>query len=138
MQRKIRILFLAMVIAGCLIVTGFGNSASAMDMASKEGIFKVSYTSEPEAIPIGQMISWKLLVLTADGEPVVDAKISIEGGMPAHGHGLPTRPQVTKNLGQGNYLIEGLKFSMPGRWVVTFIISSGGKTDSVTFPLQLQ
>ncbi len=138
MERKIRKVFLALLIAVSLIVTGSGNTASAMDMASKEGIFKVNYTSEPEAIPIGQMISWKLHILTADGEPVTDAKIDIEGGMPAHGHGLPTKPQVTKNLGQGTYLIEGLKFSMPGEWVITFTISSGGKSDSVTFPLQLQ
>ena len=110
----------------------------ATTMSSKDGGFKVTYTSEPEAIPIGPIISLKLKVLTAAGEPVKDAEITVDGGMPTHGHGLPTMPKVTRNLGDGNYLVEGVKFSMPGWWTMTFTIKSGDKTDSVTFNLQLK
>jgi hypothetical protein len=56
--------------------------------------------------------------------------------MPAHAHGLPTTPQV-KSLGGGRYLIEGLKFHMPGAWEVALRIKAGAGTDSVTFDLQL-
>jgi len=62
---------------------------------------------------------------------VTDAEIAIDGGMPAHGHGLPTEPEVVKNLGNGSYLVEGVKFSMPGEWVMTFTIKSGDKEDVV-------
>ena len=58
--------------------------------------------------------------------------------MPEHGHRLPTQPKVTKNFGDGTYLVEGIKFSMPGWWVMTFAIKAGGKTDTVTFNLQLK
>jgi len=58
--------------------------------------------------------------------------------MPEHGHGLPTEPKVTKNFGDGTYLVEGIKFSMPGWWIMTFTIKANGKTDSVTFNLQLK
>jgi len=43
-----------------------------------------------------------------------------------------------KGIGPGNYLIEGIKFSMPGWWVVTFHIQAGEMIDNVTFNLQLR
>ena len=36
--------------------------------------------------------------------------------MPQHGHGLPTRPRVTRSLGEGIYEIEGVRFNMGGWW----------------------
>ena len=38
----------------------------------------------------------------------------------------------------GKYLVEGLKFSMPGWWVVTFYIQAGDMTDHVSFNLLLR
>jgi hypothetical protein len=58
--------------------------------------------------------------------------------MPQHGHGLPTVPQVTKYLGDGFYQVEGLKFHMPGWWVVKFNIVRNEMTDNVTFNLMLK
>ena len=37
-------------------------------------------------------------------------------GMPDHDHGLPTQPQVTSRLENGDYLLEGVRFHMPGKW----------------------
>jgi len=105
-------------------------------MVSKAGTFKASYTSE--AIAANKIMSWKLKVETADGMPVKDAEIMVEGAMPEHGHGFPTQPKVTKNNGDGTYLVEGIKFSMTGWWTVTFSIKAGGKTDTVTFNIQLK
>jgi hypothetical protein len=58
--------------------------------------------------------------------------------MPQHGHGLPSRPQVTKNLGSGNYLVEGMKFQMGGWWVMDFTINANGQTDAVHFNMMLK
>jgi hypothetical protein len=107
-------------------------------MDSKSRTFRATYTSDPDTIAINKMMSWKLKVESADGKPVADARISVEGAMPEHGHGLPTQPKVTKDLGDGTYLVEGIKFSMPGWWTVTFAIEAGGKKDSVTFNLRLK
>ncbi len=60
------------------------------------------------------------------------------GGMPQHGHGLPTKPRITKNLGDGKYLVEGMRFSMNGWWEIKFDIDSGNRKDSVTFNLVLK
>ena len=34
--------------------------------------------------------------------------------MPEHNHGFPTAPRVTENLGEGDYLLEGMRFNMGG------------------------
>ena len=63
------------------------------------------------------MHQWTLHVERADGTPVDDATITVDGDMPQHGHGMPTQPQVTENLGNGDYLVDGLKFQMGGWWL---------------------
>jgi hypothetical protein len=61
----------------------------------------------------------------------------VDGGMPQHNHGMPTQPQVTP-LGSGDYRVEGMKFQMPGHWVVTVAVDAEGQQDTATFNLQLR
>ncbi|MEJ2314372.1 MAG: FixH family protein [Nitrospirota bacterium] len=105
---------------------------------SEGGAFRAAFVSEPTPSPINKVHGWMLYVETADGTPVTDAEITISGDMPEHGHGMPTKPRVARNLGGGVYDVEGMKFQMPGWWVVNFTISSGGVEDRVTFNLQLR
>src|SRR5262245_38384975 len=79
---------------------------------SDQGLFRVSYASSRDIVPVNQMHKWTLHVETSDGQLVENAIISVDGDMPEHGHGLPTRPQVTQYLGDGDYLVEGIKFQM--------------------------
>jgi hypothetical protein len=44
--------------------------------------------------------------------------------MPDHDHGLPTLPVVTRETSPGRYLLEGVRFHMPGRWQLTLTITS--------------
>jgi YtkA-like len=67
------------------------------------------------------------------GAPITGARISVGGGMPQHGHGLPTRPQVTRELSAGTYLVEGMKFSMTGWWEIKLAVQSAESADTVTF-----
>jgi hypothetical protein len=105
---------------------------------SAAGLFRASYTVSAPAIPINQLHTWTLHVESADGQPIDDAQIAVDGDMPQHGHGLPTRPQVTRNLGGGDYLVEGMKFQMGGWWVMDFDITVAGQTDRVSFNLMLK
>lgn len=57
--------------------------------------------------------------------------------MPQHGHGLPTTPQVTKNLGNGRCLIEGVKFNMRGWWTFELAVDGEDGADVVTFNIVL-
>ncbi len=113
-----------------------------IDMAtgkeSRNGLFDVSYESKITPIPLNRIISWELEVETVGGREVENANITIVGDMPEHGHGFPTVPEVTEYLGDGKYLVEGLKFSMPGWWVVNFNIQYKDTMDSVSFNLVVE
>jgi YtkA-like len=96
--------------------------------------FIVSYTPSVTPPPINQLHTWTVRVTTPDGQPVEGATIAVDGDMPQHGHGLPTRPQVSRYLGDGRYLVEGMKFQMGGWWVADFTVTDAtGQTDSVRF-----
>jgi hypothetical protein len=49
-------------------------------------------------------------------EPAQPRHVHFDGGMPAHGHGFVTTPHVTRDLGGGEFLVEGVKFHMSGAW----------------------
>ncbi|WKZ35199.1 MAG: FixH family protein [Anaerolineales bacterium] len=122
---------------------GGGSGTSTSDLntdttrTTNNGAFVVSFKSELDPIAVGSMHSWILHVETADGKPVEGATILVDGGMPDHGHGLPTSPQVTQDMGGGDYLVEGLRFQMGGWWEVKFNISADGVEDNVTFNIIL-
>ena len=99
-------------------------------------LYKVTM-SPAESIKVGKLHSWKIQVVTANGAPVDSAKITVDGGMPQHGHGLPTKPVVTKQLGEGTHLVEGMKFNMGGWWVVKFAVKAPAGVESVTFNIKL-
>ena len=106
--------------------------------ASDKGLFKVSYTASTGTVPVNQMHQWTLHVETADGQTVENATIAVDGDMPQHGHGLPTKPRVTKYLGNGDYLVDGMKFQMGGWWLMDFTINANGQTDAVHFNMMLK
>ena len=84
-----------------------------------------------------RMQTVRVVVRDTDGRAIDEAQISIGGGMPQHGHGLPTRPRVTRSLGDGVYEIEGVRFNMGGWWEFKLKIAAAQGTDSVTFNLDL-
>jgi hypothetical protein len=79
----------------------------------------------------------RVTVRDAEGRAIDEAQISVDGGMPQHGHGLPTRPRVTRNIGDGIYEIEGVRFNMGGWWEFKLTIASSRGADTVTFNLAL-
>lgn len=109
----------------------------ATTRSSNSGLYQVRYETAAAAIPVNQIHTWTIHIETTDGRPVEGAAITVDGDMPQHLHGLPTAPQVTQDLGGGTYLVEGLKFHMPGWWVVDYMITADGQTDTVRFNLQL-
>jgi YtkA-like len=103
---------------------------------SKKGIYRVTVTPRPERSPVGRLHSWRLTLRTARGVAITNARISVDGDMPEHGHGLPTQPRV-REVGGGRYLVAGMKFQMGGGWYVEFRISSGRGKDVARFEFEL-
>jgi len=105
--------------------------------ASENGLFVASFQPEAGAVRQGELETWLLTLKTKAGAPVEGAAIAISGGMPQHDHGLPTSPQATDYLGEGQYRIEGVKFTMSGWWQLHFAISATAGSDTVVFNVVL-
>ena len=91
----------------------------------------------PTQLRTRQMQTVRVAIVDANGRPVDGATLAIDGGMPEHGHGLPTRPRMTRVLGDGAYEVEGVRFNMGGWWEFKVSITSERGADIVTFNLSL-
>jgi len=93
------------------------------------------YPESGDRIEIGRFQSWVVELREAGGADVIGAAIAIAGGMPGHGHGLPTQPRVTEELGGGRYRIEGVKLNMVGAWVIEVFVETPALRDRLRFDL---
>jgi hypothetical protein len=64
----------------------------------------------------------------ATGSAITGAQLDAEPWMPSMGHGSPVKPSTTE-IGAGEYRIEDLSYTMPGKWEVRVDVSAGGVTD---------
>lgn len=119
------------VLSGCMTPPEGLNLAT--ERASAHATYQVALHPVAAPVAINKLHAWEVVLRTAGGEPVTGAQITVGGGMPQHGHGLPTQPRVTRALGEGRYLIEGMKFSMPGWWEIKLTIAAAAGADEVTF-----
>ena len=133
----IRSLTTALSLAALVATTGCMSPPKDLDLALTRPSVDNNYvvTLQPPASPvaINQLHAWQVKLASPTGAPVSNARIKVDGGMPQHGHGLPTRPQVTRELPDGGYLIEGMKFSMTGWWEIKLAIDGPAGADRVTF-----
>lgn len=132
---------LVLAVIGVLAARMFAPPPDDLDLArskaSDNGIYRVTIAPEEEPVRQGALHSWIVTLTTAGGEVVADAALAIGGGMPQHGHGLPTAPQASGHLGDGRYRIEGVRFNMGGWWTLEVGIDSPAGSDSVTFNITL-
>ena len=127
------------LLQGCML---FSKPPADLDYSrtrtSEAGRYKATIKPDGDTIPKGKLQRWTLHLETANGAPVDACTITVDGGMPQHGHGLPTKPRVTRPLGNGDHLVEGMKFNMGGWWVVKFRVASAtAGADSVVFNVKL-
>ena len=121
----------ALSLGGCM------TPPPSLDLALKhttaQGRYVVTLVPPQEAPAINQLHAWQVKVASPDGKSVTAARIAVDGGMPQHGHGLPTQPLVRSQVGEGTYLLEGMKFSMTGWWEVKLALEAPQGPDKVTF-----
>ena len=127
----------AAVTSACML---FARAPKNLDYSrtreSAGGVYRATVRPQGDTIPQGKLHRWTLHLETAAGAPVDSARVAVDGGMPQHGHGLPTSPR-TRELGNGDYAVEGMKFNMGGWWVVKFRVQSDAGSDSVEFNVRL-
>ena len=140
MKTVIRLAFgitVAILAVGCTHAVRPADSEFGRGPRTSE-LHRYTATLQPiEVLRVRRMQTVSVRITGADGRAVDDATITVDGGMPEHGHGLPTQPRVTRALGDGVYEIEGLRFSMGGWWELKLAIASSAGADNVTFNLNL-
>lgn len=111
---------------------------TARAQATRDGRFYVVYTPIPDPIPVNRLFRVHLEVFRSAerAERVTDAEVSVDAHMPDHGHGMNTAAEVSPGPG-GGYLVEGMKFHMPGTpaapWRMTVKVKAGGHSDRAEF-----
>ena len=132
-----RLLTPALSLAVLAVTAGCMSPPKDLDLAltrpTVENMYVVTLQPPPKPAAINQLHAWQIQLASPAGVPVPNARIQVDGGMPQHGHGLPTRPQVKRELPGGGYLIEGMKFSMTGWWEIKLAIDGPAGADRVTF-----
>jgi len=130
-------------IAGMMTATALQaqSQAQVLTAASQPAGLQVVMQSQLSPIPLNQMHSWIIEIKSENpavtAEEVGSAVISLTGGMPAHNHGLATSPQVTEYLGNGQFLLEGVRFHMLGQWTLQLQIQLAQNTYSALLELTL-
>jgi cytochrome c peroxidase len=110
--------------------------ASAEERVSWKGRFKVELRSAVEPPPVNKLHRWEGRVLRVDGRVPMLRALEVDGGMPAHGHGLPSAPTLTQ-LGEGRFVVEGMKFNMPGSWVLKVMVADAAGADGAEFQVEV-
>lgn len=131
------VLVAAIFVVWKMMVPPPGDLDLSRDRASQAGLYQVSIVPEGEPFERSRMHNWVVTIDTADGQPVEGASVEIDGGMPQHGHGLPTAPQVSATDVPGRYLLQGIRFGMSGWWVLRLDIDAAAGRDTVEFNLSL-
>tara|TARA_B110000902_G_scaffold131398_1_gene152679 strand:- start:316 stop:717 length:402 start_codon:yes stop_codon:yes gene_type:complete len=125
-----------------LVLTLCSANAADVRLPDLSGVtdqgFKIEIYSELSPLSINTIHSWHIRVLDRDGEIIELEELNVFGGMPEHDHGLPTQPQVTKRLDNGDYLLEGVRFHMQGLWELQIEFQYGGVDDTTIIDFDLQ
>lgn len=116
-----------------VITQGNYSKSSPTTIFSDDKKYKVTLYSEVYPLPLQKIHSWIVHIETADGKALENATIYIHGGMPKHRHNFPVNPRVKKYLGNGDYLIKGIKFNMIGNWEMRISINEKTRRDRAVF-----
>jgi hypothetical protein len=108
----------------------------SLSHTSDAGLYSVTLAPAVDPIPVGQLHSWTVAVTSPDGAPVA-ADVAFDGGMPQHGHGLPTVPKVMGKDAEGRTIIGGVRFNMPGWWELKVHVDGDAGEDTATFNIAL-
>jgi DNA-binding beta-propeller fold protein YncE len=99
-------------------------------LCSNGGGYGLDVVSVPRPIPMGELFDIEVVVREGCRSGATAGKIVLEADavMPGHGHGMNTHPRISP-LGEGRFLVSGLRLHMPGRWELHFDILRDGVTE---------
>ena len=94
----------------------FYTTFSATSETTFKGSHRIDLIPAKSEIPLIELHHWYVKVFDQSGEEIRPDELQISGSMPAHGHGLPTRPIVEGYTDTKGYRITNVSFNMAGNW----------------------
>ena len=131
---------LCRVLLGLAVLMAFAAAAESIErsISTENGIYTVTIRPGDSQIPVGKRHPWTVSIRDRDGAPIRPSQLAFYGGMPAHGHGLPSAPRVTRELSLGTYLVEGVLFNMHGEWQIVIGVVGSAGVDKAVFDLSIE
>jgi cytochrome c peroxidase len=116
-----------------------GHAAAAAPPARPTASGRYAVSLRPVAAPVrmNEWQEWAIRVTRRDGAPLVLRAVALDGGMPGHGHGLPTAPEVVAAGSTGDFIARGVRFHMAGRWELRVLLADGDGADAATFAIDV-
>lgn len=118
-----------------LVTAAPASSAEPFEAVTEAGHYRVRLLPLESPVPLNRFHDWEVLVEDRDGQPVDPRQLAVYGGMPGHGHGLPSAPRVEERLAPGRFRVSGLRFNMAGNWELFVGINGPAGADKVRFDL---
>ena len=115
------------------------HDPSTSRVLSNDGAYLITYTSQPDVLPLNEPFSIDVKLYRPDtGARIDDSEIRIEADadMPAHRHGMVRVPRVTKT-GPGEFRVDGMMMHMPGYWQLYVDVTRNGITERAQFDVDL-
>lgn len=119
------------------VISVAADCSEGCEAVSRDGHFQVTARPVPEKPPLREHHDWIVEVKDDDDNPVDLAGLTVSGGMPGHGHGLPSQPKLDEYLGDGRYRISGVLFNMHGEWTLSFHLAGQNLEDVADLKLTL-
>lgn len=106
---------------------------------SSGGTYLLEVTPAPAQMPTNQLFSIRIVVREggAGGDMMHDASLAVDATMPAHHHGMNTRPKVVRDA-DGSFTAAGMLLHMSGEWEMTFDITRNGVTERAVLPVVIE
>ena len=114
-------------------------SGAPAEVATPGGAFVVRFAPAPAEIPLNEPFSLWVRVLDGEQRQPLDGDVglTVDAEMPAHRHGMTTRPEVARNE-DGTFTVRGLLLHMPGEWRLHFDVTRDGSTERATAVVLLE
>jgi cytochrome c peroxidase len=135
-MRGSRLVAAPIVLALALAMQAGASATAGSVHVSERGGYRVRVEPATEPLVLNAWQRVLLHVERTDDAPLALLALSVDGGMPAHGHGLPSAPRVRSANGQ-DFVIEGLRFNMAGRWELRVLLSDRAGNDLAVVPLEI-
>ena len=107
-------------------------------LTTSGGSFRLLVVPGPNDIPKNKLFAFTVQVLSGDGsKPLTDIELAVDAAMPAHHHGMNTRPKVVANPDR-TFAVRGMMLHMAGDWEIYFDVTRGGVTERAQMNVNLE